>query len=114
MTSRLVKKCTATNFMLSRDDILTIIQLNEEKLKALGVKRLDLFGSFAHNGQSAESDIDFLVEFLPEKKTFRNYMHLKFLLEEISGRAVDLVLPNAIKPVLKSSIFECVTHVADF
>jgi predicted nucleotidyltransferase len=80
------------------------------KIKKYGVKKIGLFGSYIRNEQKAESDIDILVEFEEEKKTFDNYMDLKFLLEDLFNRNVDLVVTEAIKPDLKPYIFEKVKY----
>lgn len=39
--------------------------------------------------------MDFLVDF--DKKTFDNYMDLKFFLEDLFGRKADLVIKDTIK-----------------
>ncbi len=61
-----------------------------------------MFGSAARNEASDTSDLDFLVEF--DRKSFDNYMDLKFFLEDLLGRPVDLVLKEAIKPRLREPI----------
>jgi len=43
--------------------------------------------------------------------TFKNYMGLKFYLEEIFGRKVDLVIIENIKPMLKESILREAVYV---
>jgi predicted nucleotidyltransferase len=64
------------------------------------VKTLELFGS-ATDGtfNPARSDLDFLVEFLPEaaERFFHGYFDLKDELEQLFGRKVDLVMPRAIR-----------------
>lgn len=71
-----------------------------------GVKNLYIFGSYVRGEQTPESDIDILVEFEKGKKTFRNYMGLKFYLEELFRRKVDLIIKEAVKPRLKKYIYE--------
>jgi uncharacterized protein len=44
---------------------------------------------------SDKSDVDLLVEFIPELKTFDNFMELSFFLEELLGRKVELVTPQS-------------------
>lgn len=88
-----------------------ILKMLEEKLSLIQdfkVKRLGLFGSFLRNEQKKESDIDILVEFIKGKKTFDNYMKLKFFLEDIFKHKVDLVLIDALKPDLEPYIMESV------
>lgn len=96
--------------MLTHQNILKKIEENIRKIKTYGVKKIGLFGSYIRNEQNAESDIDILVEFKEEKKTFDNYMDLKFLLEDLFNRKVDLVVTEAIKPDLKPYILEKVKY----
>ncbi|MGB6063646.1 MAG: nucleotidyltransferase family protein [Desulfomonilaceae bacterium] len=90
--------------MINREQILKKLEENREAIRGLGVRRLGIFGSYARGEQSETSDMDFLVEF--EKKTFDNYMDLKFFLEGLFGRSVDLVIAEAVKPRLRKPIFE--------
>ncbi len=84
--------------------------LNEIREK-FGVKELGVFGSYVRGEQSEISDIDVLVEFEQGKKTFDNYMDLKFYLEDLLGVEVDLVIKSAIKPKLKEYILKEVVYV---
>ena len=83
---------------------------NQEEIEKYGVKRIGLFGSFINNKQKANSDIDILVEFKKGKKTFDNYMDLKFFLEGIFKRDVDLVVKESLKVNLKSNILRSVKY----
>ena len=75
------------------------------------VKEIGLFGSFATGESTVESDIDILVEFGKGHKDFFNYMRLKYYLQELLGKEVDLVMRGAIKPRLRKSIFSQVQYV---
>jgi len=92
--------------MLTREIILNKIEENSGKIKKYGVERIGLFGSYIKNKQTAKSDIDIVVEFEIGKKTFDNYMELKFFLEDLLECKVDLVIAEVIKPDLKSYITE--------
>lgn len=72
--------------------------------KNFGVKKIGIFGSFARGEEKRGSDVDILVEFAEGRKTFDNYMELKFFLENLFGRDVDLVTSTSIKPRLKENI----------
>lgn len=72
--------------------------------KKFGVKKIGIFGSFARGEEKRGSDVDILVEFAEGHKTFDNYMELKFFLEHLFGRDVDLVTSASIKPRVKESI----------
>lgn len=84
--------------------------LTELKEK-FGIKEIGIFGSYARGEEDKFSDIDILVEFEEGKKTFDNYMDLKFYLEELFGIKVDLVIKSAIKSKLKNYILEEVIYI---
>jgi predicted nucleotidyltransferase len=59
-----------------------------------------VFGSAVDGSWNPErSDLDFLVEFLPEAagRIFHGYFDLKEAFERLFGRKVDLVMPGAIR-----------------
>ena len=89
---------------MNREEILKKLEENRETVRGFGVRHLGIFGSYARGEQNATSDMDFLVEF--EKKTFDNYMDLKFFLEGLFSCRVDLVIADAVKPRLRKPIFE--------
>jgi len=77
--------------------------------EANGVKRLELFGSYARNENGPESDIDFLVEFVDPMQAglFDRYLALHDALQSIFGCHVDLVECSAIENrVLRKRIEE--------
>lgn len=82
----------------TRADVLERIIAAEEEIRGLGVQRLALFGSFARSEPRPDSDVDLLVEFVPGRKSFDNFMHLYDLLEERLGRRVKLVTTEALSP----------------
>jgi len=98
--------------MLTSGIILEMLEDNKNKIGQYGVKRIGLFGSYCKNEQRKESDIDILVEFKKGKKTFDNYMDLKFFLEDMFDCTVDLVVKEAIKIDLKSSIMRSVKYAS--
>jgi len=84
---------------LTQKKIIETIEAHKEELRNLDVKRLGLFGSFLKGRPKKGSDLDFLVVF--GRPTFDNFMDLKFLLEKIFHRKVDLVTEASLKPALK-------------
>jgi predicted nucleotidyltransferase len=95
-------------------DARSIIGRLESELATLktrfGVKSLGVFGSVVRGEDLPGSDIDILVEF--EVTSFDHYMDLKFYLEELLGRRVDLVLKGSLKPALRDRILREVRDVA--
>ena len=98
--------------MKNKKDIITILRANEAKIRSFGVKRIGIFGSVVQNTQHSESDIDLLAEFEKDSKTFDNFIHLVFYLEEILGRKVDLLTTESLSPYIGPRILEEVEYVA--
>jgi hypothetical protein len=73
---------------------------------------LGLFGSFRRDQQHGDSDVDLLVEFEPGAKTFDRYMDLAQLLEDLLGRRVELVTPEALSPYIGPHILQEVEYVS--
>lgn len=86
--------------------------MNMEKIRGYGVRRIGLFGSYSRGEQTETSDVDILVEFEDDEKTFDNYMDLKFFLEDLFGLKVDLVMEGTIKPDLLPYILGSVKYAA--
>lgn len=96
----------------TRAEVLARIADKRAELRRLGVRSLALFGSGARDDLAATSDLDFVVEF--ERKSFDAYMDLKFLLEDLFGCPVDLVIKDAIKPSLRDAILGEAVHAPGF
>jgi predicted nucleotidyltransferase len=96
----------------TKQDILNILAENRVRIRALGVKKLGLFGSFLGGRQTPDSDVDFLVQFNPGQKTFDNFMELTFLLEELLQRRVELVTTDALSPYIGPHILKEVEYAA--
>lgn len=80
--------------------IRRILANHRGELEKWGVKSLALFGSAARGEAHPGSDLDFLVEF-EGRASFDQYMDLKFFLEDLLNRKVDLVTRKALKPHLR-------------
>jgi len=61
------------------------------------VKSLSIFGSALTEHFNESSDVDFLIELEGASDGIKRYMNVKFELEELFARPVDLVMPKAIK-----------------
>jgi len=96
---------------MSTLDILNTIDTKLPLLSSYHVTSLALFGSHALGTARQDSDIDILVDFEEGQDTLDNYMDLKFELEDIFQRAVDLVITDTIKPALKESILRSALYV---
>ncbi len=69
--------------------------------RQFGVARLEVFGSAsAETFDSGSSDVDFLVEFLPDQDLgpwMAHYFDFRSALQNCLGCKVDLVMPQAMK-----------------
>lgn len=96
--------------MTKQKDIIS--KLNELKpwlQQEYSVRKIGLFGSFANNSQTDESDIDILVEL--EKPIGWKFFSLELYLEKIFNRKIDLVTKKALKEQIRDSILNNVTYV---
>ncbi len=87
------------------------LDVSPEKLELLckqyEVKELSLFGSQARGEQRPDSDIDLLVEFLPEASIgLIGYSKLQRELQSIFGRKVDLVSKIGLKPIVSKYVLQ--------
>ncbi len=88
-----------------------ILKSNEEVVRQkYGVKKIGIFGSFARGEAREGSDIDVIVEFREDAENFDNYIELKYFLQKVFGRDVDLVTIDALRPQLKDDILREVVY----
>lgn len=81
---------------LTPEQVVNTLNNHAEHIRGFGVTRIGLFGSYLKGCAGEESDLDFLVSF--EDPTFDKYMELKFFLEELFGKKVDLVIEENLRP----------------
>lgn len=72
-------------------------------LKAHGIKKAGIFGSYARGEAKKKSDIDILVK-VPKKVDLYDFIGIKQELEEDLMRKVDLITYKGIRPELKEKI----------
>lgn len=96
----------------TKEEVMTLLIQNQARIRALGVQRLGLFGSFVREQQASESDIDLLVEFRVGKKTFDNFIRLSFLLEDVLQRRVELITPDSLSPYIGPRILSEVEYAS--
>ena len=80
-------------------------------LKKYGVRKVDLFGSYADGTASDDSDIDLLVEFSTPSVSLLLLNQLKYELEEDLEKSVDVIhgpltKESMIQPSQVVSIYE--------
>ena len=96
----------------TKQDIIGAISENREVIKSFGVNGLGIFGSFSKGTAIETSDVDLLVDFIPEKKSFDNFMDLSFFLEGLFGRKVELVTRQSLSKHIGPHILNEVINVS--
>jgi uncharacterized protein len=96
---------------MNRQAILDRLSAEAPALRdRFGVKDMAVFGSVARDQAHEGSDLDLLVDF-DGKPDFDRFMGLKLYLEDLLGRTIDLVTPNALRPELRPGIEREAIHV---
>ncbi len=92
--------------MTTRSDILDYIREHKAHLFAqYHLSKIGIFGSFARDEQTSESDIDLIVEFEPgTEDLFQLKLAMKQLFREVFQREVDICREKFIKPYYKKRI----------
>jgi uncharacterized protein len=97
--------------MKSKNEILKALSKELPLLKQrFNVKTIGLFGSYARGEQRAGSDMDLLVDFEGPIGFFK-FIELEDYLSENIGVKVELVTPDALKPIIKPYIMRDVVYV---
>ena len=95
--------------MIDKQFILTFLKENKDKLKdKYKVNKIGLFGSFARDEATNQSDIDILVD-MPS--SFDNYFNLKYFLEDNFKREVDLCKEKQLRLLIKDRIQKEIIYV---
>lgn len=81
-------------------------------LLACGVERLGIFGSYSRGEQTPESDVDVLIKFKPEQKTYDNFDRVYDLLADLFNRKIDLVTEESLSPYFAHEIKRTVQYVS--
>jgi predicted nucleotidyltransferase len=91
---------------LELETIKQKIALEKDYLqKTYGVKEIGVFGSFARGDDKENSDIDISIELDRTVPVgFFGFARMKFYLEDLLGKKVDLVIKSGIKPLIRDRI----------
>lgn len=100
--------------MKTQDEILNFLRHNREHLSDhYHVTKIALFGSFARNQQSENSDVDLLFEFEEGTQNIYDLKDaLKSFLSAAFERNVDLAREKYLKPYAKQEILKDALYVA--
>ncbi|CAN5349810.1 nucleotidyltransferase family protein [soil metagenome] len=97
---------------MDREVILKLLNEHGSEIRErFGVKRFALIGSVARDQAADESDVDMLVEF-EGPETFHGYFGLKFFLEDLFKKPVDVVTETGLRPAFRPYVEEEVIEIS--
>ena len=95
--------------MKTKNQIVTFLKQNKQQLKdKYKVNKIALFGSFARDEATEDSDIDILVDMTP---SFDNFFDLKYFLENEFKTKVDLGKEKNLRLLVKEQIKNEIIYV---
>lgn len=96
---------------MTKETILNFLRDNKELLqKKYSVTKIGLFGSYARDEATEDSDIDIAVE-LNSPNSFRTFFALLYFLEEHFHKKIDLGIEHSLKPLAKEKILKEIIYV---
>jgi len=95
---------------LTKDEIIAFLKEKKEFLKnEFFVDKIGLFGSYARDDATAQSDIDFII--ISSKKDFYNRYRLKEFLKEHLKRDIDIGYLDSLRSYIKREIEKEIIYV---
>ncbi len=94
-----------------QETVIRVLKEHLKEIRSFKVLKISIFGSVARNQEKPNSDIDVLIKF-DGPASFDQYMDLKFFLEDLFDRKVDLVTENAIRPEIQKYVEKDLIRVA--
>lgn len=90
---------------MDKESIVRFLNNNKDYLyEEFGVVKIGIFGSFAQDNMTKNSDIDIVVEFSKERKNLHNFLELKRYLERKFKRKVDLGIESNLKSSIRQKV----------
>ena len=91
--------------------ILEFLKTHKKEMKEkFGVTKIGLFGSYARNEATSDSDIDIAVE-IESDNSFRSFFSLLYFLERGLDNKIDLGIEHSLKPIAKKNILKEIIYV---
>lgn len=99
--------------MIKKEEILAFLrERKDDFFVEFRLVKIGLFGSFARDEGTENSDIDLIVEFEPNTENLtEKKSKLKDLLSDKFGREVDICREKYVKPYFKSQILQSAIYV---
>ena len=97
---------------LSKKYILSYLQQHKQELaEKYAISRIGLFGSFATQSESKESDIDLVYDTNSKGLTFKELIMLEEQLTTAFNKKIDLVNINFMNPLIKRKAMQDIIYV---
>jgi uncharacterized protein len=109
---RLIEALTGSPSGLTADYILATLADHAPKLRAMGVRRIGLFGSHVRGEARLDSDIDLLVEMDQVRYSLFDVLRIGVYLEDVFRRKVDVIPHDGIKPAARQNILQEVVYAS--
>lgn len=96
---------------MNKQEILSFLKENKAYMQDnFSVTSIALFGSYARDMATDDSDIDIAVEMASERK-FKNFFALQRYLQNSLHKKVDIGIQSSFKPLVKESISRDLIYV---
>ena len=96
---------------MTQSTILKFLKEHRAELSdKFGVTKIGLFGSYARNEATLNSDIDIAVE-IKSNNSFRSFFSLLSFLQDGLKSKVDLGIESSLKPIAKKYIMKEIIYV---
>jgi uncharacterized protein len=107
---RLIEELSTSPPSLSAGAILKTLNDHAAEIRAMGVAKIGLFGSYARGDARLDSDIDILVVMANPGYSYFDLFGVQEYLEKLFGVKVDLGPEDALKPAIRPHIMSEVIY----
>jgi len=98
---------------MNLNEVIRRLTAHRARLQELQVQALYVFGSVARGTNTPASDLDLMVEFMPEAPVgLFEFARIQRELSELTGMPVDLVTRDALHPLIRDGVLREAVHAA--
>ena len=98
-------------YKMIKEKVLQLLKEHGEEIRRFNIQKMFIFGSVARDEKTLYSDIDILIKF-EGPASYDLYMELKFYLEGLLGRKVNLITEGALRSEIRQSVEKELIRVA--